>query len=575
MPVRDFIAKLDLFAKCEAGAIAVYAAVAMPILVGAVGMSIDLAQVYLVHERLSRALDAAALAVAGSGLETEQEMQARAEEFMERNYPEDKIGVAYDVHITVDGGDVSVSASADYTTMFVRVLGIEDVTVDASTTVRKQVKGIEAVLVLDNTGSMDYTPPGASMTNMAALKAASTNFVDIMFDKATDPEDIRIGLVPFANAVRVGLYGIGQVPDPTTGLQKAGEAGIYNGGATFVTLPSGMNYSTNHGTTTKNNWYGCVVEHLDSDSQPYNSAAVTRNNTSSAGDRGQIWTVGTLNYAGHGWNPALGNNDPYPRDVTDDYEGPWDIYNYGSVTRGSCLASHCSEYRCDQWHCTRYRSDGSCRNYSSTVCDVRSTTVCETTTCDQYAYSWTTGSTPNSGCPVANILPLTSDEAEILKGISKMSPSGNTQGNAGMIWGYRLISPEEPFTEGAAWASQYWTKAVIMMTDGDNTMDGTYSSLWATAKNDIYASAEDRPSGSTVPTLDDRVSAVCDALDDEDVLVYTIVFQSERAVSDETKRVYRECATEDDMYFYAPTQEDLQETFAHIARELSNLHITD
>lgn len=572
MPGFDFRKKFGLFVKCEAGAIAVYAAITMPILVGAVGMSIDLAQVYLVRERLSRALDAAALAAAGSGLETEAEMQARVDAFMEKNYPEEAIGTAYNIDVELNGDDVTVSASADYTTSFIRILGISNITVDSSTNVRKQVKGVEAVLVLDNTGSMDYTPPGESMTNMAALKSATESFVDIMFTKAQDPEDVRIGLVPFANSVRIGLYGRGQVPDPTTGVQKSGSAGIYNGGATFVTLPSGMTYTTSQSTTTKNKWYGCVVEH---NANNYDSAAVTTNNTSTTGNRGQIWTVGTTNYAGHGWNPASGSNDPYPQDVEDSYTGPWDIYNFGTVTKGSCVQSHCSEYHCDQWHCNSFRANGSCRTYSNTVCDQRSTTVCEVTTCDQYAYSFTTGSTPNSGCPHANVLPLTSNQSDIEAVINTMQPAGNTQGNAGMIWGYRMISPEEPFTEGSAWDSQYWNKAVIMMTDGDNTMDGTYSYLWATAKHNIYASAEDLPSGSTVKTMDDRVLDVCEALEDADVLVYTIIFKSENEVSDETKRVYRECATDDSMYFYAPTQDALVDTFEHIARELSNLHITD
>jgi Flp pilus assembly protein TadG len=546
------------------------AAIMLPILIGAVGMSIDLANAYLVRERLSRALDAAALAAAGSGSDDLEEVRARVESFLNANYPAEKIGAVVDFDVEINGDDISVSAEARYSTAFMWVLGINKLDVDAGTTVNKQVKGVEAVLVLDNTGSMDFKPVGETKKNIEALKTAATDFVTIMFDKAQDPNDVRIGIVPYANSVRIGLYGVGQVPNPSTGVALTGEAGVYNDGEAFVTLPSGMTYTTNHDTSTKNRWYGCVVEHQD---DGYNSSAVTTNNTSTTGNRGQIWTVGGTDYAGHGWNPGISNNDPYPNDVEDEYEGPWDIYNYGTIS-STCTQSHnvCTQYRCDQWRCDRYRSDGTCRTYSSTVCQVRSTTVCQTTAsvCDQYTYNFNSSSTPNSGCPYANVLPLTSDESALKNNIGSMQAHGNTQGNAGMIWGYRMVSPEPPFTEASPWGSEYWKKAIILMTDGDNTMDGTYSYLWASAKNDIGVNTSNGVKG-----LNARLSEVCEALDDEDVLVYTIVFRSETEVNQATKDLYKECATEDSMYFYAPTQTALHDTFEHIARELSNLRISD
>lgn len=525
-----FVRNLSEWLRQSSGAVAVYMAVMLPVLIGAVGMSIDVAQSYLVHERLSRGIDAAALAVAGTADLDEAGMLERVNSFMEANYPEEKIGVAYNISVRTSGDDVMVAASADYNTFFLHILGHDKITVAARATVRKQIKGVEAVLVLDNTGSM-------GTTNMNALKTAARTFVNIMFAEASRPEDVKIGLVPFANSVRVGLYGLGLVPDPATG---ANTGTAYNNGETFVTGVALANYTTNRSSSS--GWYGCVIEHNSS-----------------------------------GWDLQNSSNDPYPADVEDEYEGPWEIYRYGDLSTGSCIRT---ENRCtqttqqcvrDHQECSSYRSDGTCRRWR-TVCDEYQT-VCtrNQNVCVEYNYSFTSGSVPNTGCPTAGVLPLSSAQDTILAAINAMNSHGNTQGNAGMIWGYRMISPEPPFTEAAAWNSDFWNKAVIMMTDGDNTMDSNYSYLWLTDRNDITA----HPTASTTDpaSLDERMEGVCNALRRADVLVYTIVFTSD--VSEDTKAIYRRCATTDRMYFYAPTTAELQDVFEQIANELSNLHIRE
>ena len=546
--MRKFLRYMpEQWARSRSGTIAVYMAVILPVLIGSIGMCIDLAQTYLVRERLSKALDAAALAVAGSTqLETEAEMLARVNEFMEANYPAEKIGTAYNIDIAVNGNDVTVSASADYDTLFMNVLGVDQITVDSRSSVRKQIKGVEAVLVLDNTGSMSYTPPGESMSNIQALRTAAASFVDIMYNNAREADDVRIGIVPYANAVRIGTWGLGYIPDGTATMTDNAPYLDADGVQVtpFVTLPSGVSYTTSSSSST--GWYGCVVEHHPD----YDSAA-----THVSGSYGQLWQAGGL-WDGHGWNAASGTNDPSPSDQEDSYEGPWDIYMYGRIIG---LHSRCSTL-------------GS--GYSNTASNCSNCTVSwggNSNTCAS-TYCYCKYSSPANSCPRTTVLPLTSVENDLNATINAMQAHGNTQGNAGMIWGYRMISPEPPFTEGSEWGSERWTKAVIMMTDGDNTMDGTYSYHWASAKNDIVVDKGTAPLG-----LNQRFSEVCDALKAQEppVLIYTIVFKSENEVSAANKQFYEDCATNPSMYFDAPTQADLQQTFRHIAQELSNLHLTE
>lgn len=497
------------------GVLAATFAVMLPVIIGAVGMSLDLSQAYLVRERLGGALDAATLA-ATSSESTEDAIRARVEKFLEANYPESKIGTVHDLTVTFDEvtGDVTAAAYADYETTFMRVIGIRELTVYKSTTVTRNVSGVEVALVLDNTGSM------STNDNISTLRTAATNFVNILFDKAGDrPEGIKIGLVPFANAVRVGKYGLGLNPDDS----------LYGTGYVFVTLPEDVAYTSSHDAGS--GWYGCVVEHLDTG---YESEAAEV-----AGSKGQLWRSADGGWGGHGWSPSSATNDPYPDDVVDEWVGPWDIYQYGSFTSNQqCVESH-----------------EECRTR-------RGRTTCSTV-CDRYGdptYSFTAGSRPNSGCPYANILPLSSNRQTLLNAIGTMRADGHTLGNIGLAWGQRILSPELPFAEGSDWDSDAWTKAVIVMTDGINTRNETYSAYWDSDGNEL-----------NTDDYNARFLETCNNLKARGVTVYTITFDSG---GDLPKDVYRSCATSADYYFDAPTQARLIEVFNTIGGQLATLHIS-
>jgi len=59
------------FLKNKSGAVAVAFGLMIPVVIGAVGLSVDMSQAYLVKSRLSGALDAAALAAAAGGADNE------------------------------------------------------------------------------------------------------------------------------------------------------------------------------------------------------------------------------------------------------------------------------------------------------------------------------------------------------------------------------------------------------------------------------------------------------------------------------------------------------------------------
>ena len=246
--------RMAAYWRSNAGSIVTAFALSLPVVVGSVGMSLDMGQAYLVRQRLGAALDASALAGAAMATD-EEEIRARVDEFFALNYPEEKIGTAYDLAVEVDGEEIIVSASADFNTAFMRVLGIRTFTVSQQTVVVREVRGLEVALVLDVTTSM------AEDDNIVALREAASNFVEILFERTNDPEAIKISLVPYSSSVNVGPYGVGLTPEGDD--FEDGE----DTGRGFVVDWAGNDlspdlYTSNHNSNAPR-WYGCVVEAND------------------------------------------------------------------------------------------------------------------------------------------------------------------------------------------------------------------------------------------------------------------------------------------------------------------------
>lgn len=216
------------------GATAVVFALIIPVVVGSAGMAIDVANAYMVKQRLSHAIDAAALAAAAMG---GTDTTAKVTRFFNQNYPEEKIGATYGLTVTVSGQNMTVTAKADYDTTFGRFLGIDTITVTSSATVTREVLGLEVALVLDVTGSM------STNNNIGTLRTAATNFLNKLCPNTTCSSLVKIGIVPFATAVNVGPYGLGKNPNGTT----------YD--TAFVNNPNNRSFNQSQSSQ----WWGCVL----------------------------------------------------------------------------------------------------------------------------------------------------------------------------------------------------------------------------------------------------------------------------------------------------------------------------
>ncbi len=180
-------------------------------LVGGAAIGIDSARSYLVKARLSHAIDAAALA-GGSNLAA-QNVADDIRMYFDANYVPGFLGsqlTDFRVIIAPDNETVKVTATVIVPTTFASILGIQTVTVSEENTARRSVRGMELVLVMDNTGSM------RSGGKMDAMKDAAKDLVDILYGSRETVANFWVGLVPYVASVNVGA----QYPDWVTGLNQ-------------------------------------------------------------------------------------------------------------------------------------------------------------------------------------------------------------------------------------------------------------------------------------------------------------------------------------------------------------------
>ena len=164
--------------------------------------------------------------------------------------------------------------------------------------------------------------------------------------------------------------------------------------------------------------------------------------------------------------------------------------------------------------------------------------------------------------------PLTNNRALLESEINAQWASGYTHINFGAAWGWRLISPGEPFTQGSAYGDPDWTKAVIILTDGENTTSDSVDTAYGYRWQGILGST----SGSgTTAELNSRLTEVCTAMTNKDILVYTITFN---VSSTPTQAPFENCPTRLAKYFNSPDSTTLTQAFRAIGAELKSLHLS-
>jgi Flp pilus assembly protein TadG len=189
-------------------------------------------------------------------------------------------------------------------------------------------------------------------------------------------------------------------------------------------------------------------------------------------------------------------------------------------------------------------------------------------------YSGQNKTDPNKDCNMQRILPLTNNKLTIQNYVNGMVTTGNTHISLGASWGWRVLSPTAPYTEGVDYGDPEWTKAMVFMTDGVNTIptNNTWHKSSYTAFNYLIRAQLGTTDGGTAELeLDDRTELVCNRIKEMGIRVYTILLMEN---SSRSQNLMRNCATDPSLYFDSPTAAELTPVFQTIAQDLSNLRLS-
>ncbi|MCW5688539.1 MAG: TadE/TadG family protein [Pseudolabrys sp.] len=199
--LTQFYRRLRAFGRDRGGNVAITFALAALPLVGTVGAAVDFTQANRTKAALQGALDSAALMLSRDAATlSSSELNTKAKNYVQAmlNQPQAKditVSAAY----TSDGGSkVVVNGSASVPTVFMGVIGINNVTISGSSTTAWGTTRLRVALVLDNTGSMD------SDGKMTALKTATKNLLTQLKGAASVDGDVYVSIIPFAKDVNIG-----------------------------------------------------------------------------------------------------------------------------------------------------------------------------------------------------------------------------------------------------------------------------------------------------------------------------------------------------------------------------------
>jgi Flp pilus assembly protein TadG len=204
--------ELRRFVDAKGGAVAmIFALSALPLLM-MTGAVVDLRRLAAARSNLQATADAAALAGVDA-LRQNTNPTLAATNYVNAAFEGSAVRATLSPPPDIQGNAVKVTVNLSVPMTFMKLARFNEVSIKAEATATFGAGGdggaeaAEIVLALDTTGSMGLTGSDGDQTRMEAAKAASKKLINkVMFkpDGSQDP-NVRVGLVPFAQYVNVGL----------------------------------------------------------------------------------------------------------------------------------------------------------------------------------------------------------------------------------------------------------------------------------------------------------------------------------------------------------------------------------
>lgn len=531
--LRTTLHHLTAFGRDEDGSIGVMFGGAIVVMVLFLGAAVDFGTAFMAREGLQDALDSAALA-AGRELETggeKEDAETKAREVFAANTPDGIKAELSFIDVDASAGQVLLQAQSTLETSFLRIAGMNTLDIDAESMVSTSGGNFEIALVLDSSANM-------KPADLAALKSASHALVAALFGDKTTSNNIKIGVVPFTAMVNVGPGNANESWIDTDGRSSVHYENMSEEVSRFDLLDRMRDVS----------WAGCV------EVRP--------------GDHGIKDTEATLDDPDSHFVPAFAPDEP------DDANAENDKYynNYLADDGGTCAASPPT--------CVRYDNRRRCIQYiTATLAPSEAQNrICKYD--NQRVASKKVGNTytgPNHMCDGQPLTPLTNDRQTVDDAIDALTAQGTTNTSEGVMWGWRVLSSQAPFTEGAPKNMPNVTKVMIVMSSGANELVGlnnhnnSYYSPWG-----FGSTKRLNPNSQTTQSLsnsiDEKTNHACQNAGQDDITIYSIAYNLNGHPS--MKALLKRCASHPQKYFESGSEQELISAFEAIGLDLNSLRIS-
>ena len=257
--LKRIVRKASSFGKATDGNVAMILAIAAIPTVSVMGMAIDYTRAVSARSAMQEAADSAALMVAQDAANlTPAQLTTKAQSYFSSLYKaSDVTSVQVAATYTPNSGTgstVLITVSGNLPTDFMQIAGITQMTLNTSSTAKWGNTKLRVALALDNTGSM------AQSGKMTALHGGATNLINTLSATATNPGDVYISIVPFANEVNMGAsaYKSSGYIDWSNWSTFNSNLNGYTCGASNSNTHKTMKCGTANNNTS--NWNGCVMD---------------------------------------------------------------------------------------------------------------------------------------------------------------------------------------------------------------------------------------------------------------------------------------------------------------------------
>ena len=626
---------LRRFQSDESGAFLVLFGVLAIVLVATAGAVVDYTSVEQARGRAQDALDSAALGLQqtlnAKPKPTEAQLRDRAQLLVAERLVNDNVSASVTSAVIDPDNTLRLQASLTVPTAFVSLVGINQVSANLLSEVKRGGANIEVAVALDTTGSM-------AGSKISDLREATKELIDLVVQDQQSPFYSKIALVPYSMGVNAGAYANGARGNIESGKSISSADWRVSGSQKTISAitrnnPARISTSTNHGYSTGDRVYISGVNGMTQiNGGPYTITRVNNTRFTLNGVNSSYWSnfsswgsptvakclvdscevVVTAN--GHGFedddkiyisgaNMANLNNSSsnmvWTVDdttsntfVIEDLVAPSGTYSSGGTAY--CTDPGCQYYYfrsapgsnptwpynwygSGQWNLFQVSNCVSERTGANAYTDVAPSTTALGRNYPPTVHSQYYTSANYNPCIGQSIVPLSTNKVALKAVADTLTASGSTGGHIGLAWAWYMISPNFAYlwpdaSQPAAYGTKDLVKAVVLMTDGQFN---TVYCNGVIAKNSVSGSGTplyhndcNAPNGDSY----DQGESICAGIKAAGVVVYTVGFDI--ADQQDAKDLMSNCASSPEFAFLANSGTELKDAFRAIGANIASLRVS-